>query len=373
MSVQWSRTTKSFVVGIYLVALLGLLVAARPLLVPLGISFLLGYLLNPVVRVFMRNWKFTRPRAATLTYILFLFVVIAIPSSFTSLTVSQVDRLADDVDDILLAVETFFEAPVEIGRFTFDPPQQTILSLDQEIRTLVSQGSSRVIEALSGLGTNFVWLIIIFVTTYYFLRDGPKLRSWALRQVPEHSRGDVDRLLHEMDLVWGTYLRGQVILAAIIGVLTGLSMTAVGLRGALLIGLIAGVLDLIPSLGPLVGGAISVAVALVLGSSTLDLSNLWFALIVGGIFFLIQQFENIWLAPKILGDRLQIHPALVVIGVLGALAITGILGAFVVIPAIASLGILNRYVFARLFDREPWPAPVEVPQDDEQREGSEAA
>lgn len=359
MRAQWTRTTKTFIAGIYLAALAGLLVAARALLVPLAVSFLLAYLLMPVVRMFSKSGRLSRMQAVALTYLGFIFIVIAIPSSFTSLTVRQVDRLTDDVDSILLAVETFFEAPVRIGQFTFDPPRETLLSLEEEIRSLVSQSSSRAIEALSSLGTNFVWLIIIFVTTFYLLRDGDRLRGWVLRQVPRDSRADVDRLLHEMDLVWGSYLRGQVILATIIGVLTGLSMAAVGLRGALIVGLIAGVLDLIPSLGPLVGGAISVVVALVLGSASLEVSNLWFALIVGGIFFLIQQFENIWLAPKILGDRLQLHPAVVVIGVLGALALTGILGAFIVIPMIASLGIINRYVFARMFDREPWPQPVQ--------------
>lgn len=358
MKIPWSRTTKSFFVGIYILALLALLYAARALLTPLLISGLLAYLLNPLTRLLSRRFPIQRKTAVRITYLAFILIVIAIPSSFTSLAARQINRLADDVDSILVAVDRFVEAPIQLGRFTLDPPRETIVALDEEIRTLVSQGSTRAIESIRNLGTNLVWIIIIFVSTYYLLRDGQQLRKSLLHQLPAGYRSDIERLLAEIDLVWSTYLRGQVILAAIIGILTGLSMALVGLRGALVIGLIAGVLDLIPSLGPLVGGVISVVVALVLGSNSLMVTNFWFAVIVGGIFLVIQQFENIWLAPKILGDRLKLHPALVVIGVLGALALTGILGAFIVIPLIASIFIVNRYVYARLFDRDPWPEPV---------------
>ena len=354
MKKPWSRSTKIFFVLFYFAAFVLLLYATRPLLTPLLIASLLAYLLNPLVRWLIRRFALKRSTAAAITYGLFLAIVVAIPSSFTTIAARQINRLTDDVDSILAAIETFVEEPVRIRSLTLDPPRETIITLDQEIRSFVSQGSSRAIESLSNLGTNLVWLIIIFVTTFYLLRDGPGLRSWLLDKIPPDYQEDVRRLLKEIDGVWGMYLRGQVILAAMIGVLTGVSMALVGLRGALVIGVIAGVLDLIPSLGPIVGGAISIVTALVLGSNNLAVSNFWFALIVGGIFFLLQQFENIWLAPKILGGRLKLHPALVVVGVMGALALTGILGAFIVIPLIASVFIVNRYVYARLFDRDPW-------------------
>lgn len=357
----WPRTTKTFIVVAYLLILAALLYAVRPLLTPLFISALLAYLLNPLVRRLSRRFAIMRKSAAALIYGLFIIIVIAIPSSFTSIAVRQINRLADDVDSILAAVETFVEQPVQIGGLTLDPPRETIMTLDQEIRSIVSRGSSQAVESLRNLGANLVWLIIIFVTTFYLLRDGPGLQAWMMQQFPRDYKEDVQRLLAEIDGVWGAYLRGQVILATMIGMLTGVSMALIGLRGALVIGIIAGILDLIPSLGPLVGGAVSIVVALVLGSGSLEVSNFWFALIVGIIFFLIQQFENIWLAPKILGDRLKLHPAIVVVGVLTALALTGILGAFVVIPIIASVFIINRYIYARLFDRDPWPP---VTQDD---------
>jgi len=354
MENQWSRPTKYLVIGLYIITFVWLIFAARPLLSSVTIALLLAFVLSPVVRFITKRTVLKRKTAVTLTYAVFIVIVIAIPSSFTSIIVRQLNRFSNDVDSILSVFESFVEKPIQIGQITLDPPQETIIHLDEEIRTLVSQVSTRAIEALSTLGTNLIWLIVIFVTTFYLLRDGPRLRTWIVHLAPDSYQEDIGRLLHEMDVVWGTFLRGQVILAAIIGVMTGISMTLVGLRGALVIGIIAGVLDLIPSLGPLVGGVISVLVAFILGSSNLAVSNFWFGLLVGGIFVLIQQFENIWLAPKILGDSLKMHPALVVIGVLGALALVGILGALVIIPIIASGFIISRYVHAKLLDRDPW-------------------
>jgi predicted PurR-regulated permease PerM len=351
---KWSRPTKYLVVGLYITALVWLVFAARPLLSSLVIALLLEYVLNPVVKFLMRHSTLARPRAVALTYLLFIGLVVMLSTSFTSLVIRQINTFSNDVERILVTIETFASAPLQIGQFTFNPPRETILGLDEEIRTLVSQGSSRAIEGLSGLGTNLVWLIVIFVATFYLLRDGPKLREWFIRQFPRAQQEDIKRLMQQVDVVWGTYLRGQVILAAIIGILTGLSMALVGLRGAIVIGIIVGILDLIPSLGPLVGGLLSVVVALILGSGNLAISNFWYGVLVGAIFILIQQFENIWLAPKILGTSLKIHPALVVIGVLGALALIGIIGALVIVPVMASVFIISRYVHAKLLDRDPW-------------------
>ncbi len=372
---HWSRPTKYLVAGLYLAGMIWLVFAARPLLSSLVIALLLEYVLNPVVKFFMQRAALPRTRAVVLTYFLFIGVVILLSSSFTSLAIRQINTFSNDVERILLAFENFASAPLRIGRFTFNPPRETIIELDEEIRALVSQASSGAIETLSGIGTNLVWLIVIFVTTFYLLRDGPKLRDWFIRLFPKAHQADIQRLMQQVDVVWGTYLRGQVILAAIIGILTGISMAIVGLRGAIVIGIIAGVLDLIPSLGPLVGGLISVVVALILGSSSLDISNFWFAVLVAGIFIVIQQFENIWLAPRILGSSLKIHPALVVIGVLGALALIGIVGALVIVPVMASVMIISRYAHAKLLDRDPWDdenvqepptAPIESQPEEEE-------
>ena len=197
--------------------------------------------------------------------------------------------------------------------------------------------------------------MVILVTTFYLLRDGPRLRLWLVLQFSPRFQSDIDHLLIDMAHVWNSFLRGQLALMIVVGLLTAIAAAAIGLPGAVVIGIIAGLLDVIPSLGPTVAGAVGVIVALILGSTYIPLSNLWFALIVMGVFLVIQQIENIWLRPQIMGHTLQLHPGIIFISVLGALAQVGILGALVVVPVMSSMAILWRYIHARLLGQDPYP------------------
>jgi hypothetical protein len=128
----------------------------------------------------------------------------------------------------------------------------------------------------------------------------------------------------------------------------------VGLPDALLIGILAGALDVIPSLGPIIALVIATLVALFQGSYYLALSNIWFALLVFGLFFLIQIVENIWLRPRILSHSLRLHPALVFVAIIGALALAGVVAALVIVPVIKSSEVLGSYLIRRMLGLDPW-------------------
>jgi predicted PurR-regulated permease PerM len=95
-------------------------------------------------------------------------------------------------------------------------------------------------------------------------------------------------------------------------------------------------------------------VAFVLGSTILPLSPFWFTLLVVGLFIAIQAFENIWLRPRIFSHRLRLHPAVVVVAIVGALALAGVVAALVIVPLISSLEVLGRYVYRRILGVDPW-------------------
>jgi predicted PurR-regulated permease PerM len=121
------------------------------------------------------------------------------------------------------------------------------------------------------------------------------------------------------------------------------------------LGLIAGILDLIPSLGPTLAAILAVAIAFLEGSAYLPVSNFFFALIVLGIYLVVQQVENIWIRPALMGRRLRLHPALIFVGVFGSLAMFGILAALVVIPVMSSIGVIGRYIMCRMQGINPYP------------------
>lgn len=147
----------------------------------------------------------------------------------------------------------------------------------------------------------------------------------------------------------------------LVGFLTGLGSAVIGLRHAMLLGLLAGGLDLIPSLGPIVAMVVAVAVAWFEGSTYLPLSKGWVVAMVIALYTLVQQMENVWLQPRIMGRRLRLHPGLVFIAVSGALTLGGTVVALIIVPLLASAGVVGSYVHRRMLDLEPWSEGVDHP------------
>jgi predicted PurR-regulated permease PerM len=151
--------------------------------------------------------------------------------------------------------------------------------------------------------------------------------------------------------VWASYIKGQFLLAVIVGALTWVVASAIGLRYALVIGLIAGILETVPNFGPIIAGAVAGIVALIGGSTVIPVENWVFALIVIGAFFVIQQLESWIISPYITGKRLQMHPLIVLVSVIGGGILGGLLvpvlgsiiGAYLAVPVIASAREIYRH------------------------------
>ena len=143
--------------------------------------------------------------------------------------------------------------------------------------------------------------------------------------------------------VWVTYIKGQLVLALIIGSLTWLVSEGLGLRWALALGAVAGLFEAVPSIGPIVAVIPAVIVALWQGSSVIPVENWIFALIVLGVYILIQQVGALIIEPRVLGERLHLPPLLIFLGVLGGAVLGGIVGALLAVPLIASLREIIAY------------------------------
>jgi predicted PurR-regulated permease PerM len=127
---------------------------------------------------------------------------------------------------------------------------------------------------------------------------------------------------------------------------------------ALLLGLLAGILEIIPNLGPVLAAVPAVALAFFQGSDRLPLSNEWFVALVIFLYILIQQVENYVFVPRILGASVKLHPVVVIAGVVAGASIAGLLGIFLAAPTIASLRLLGGYLYAKMLQPDPSSAPV---------------
>ena len=365
MNEGWSRTTRYLALIIVLTGLVWLLFAAGALIGPLVIATLLAYILSPAVTLITTRTKLSHSLSASLVYFLFLVAVAAISLIFVPVVVNQAKRLSLELQGIEVQLEHILDSPVTF--WGFDLHLDEALAELQEISSQLLK-PERVFKVFKAATTNLAWILVILVTTYYLLRDWERLREWLIRLAPEVYQPDIRRLYTEIKGVWQAYLRGQLLLMLVVGVLTGLGSAAVGLPGAVALGLLAGALDLIPSVGPTATMVIAALVAWFKGSAYLPLSNAWFTVVVAALYTLVQLVENIWLQPHIMGRSLRLHPGLVFVAVVGTLASVGALAALVIVPLLGSAGVVGHYVRCKILGLEPWPEAADHPSKVQGRE-----
>lgn len=353
----WSRNARYLAFFLAVAALLLVLYAARDLLGPLLIAAFVAYLFNPLVSLTTRRARLPRKLVITLLYIVLLGLLIVLALTFAPAVAERLRSLSLELQTLLLNLERLLAQRIVILGFTVQPEE--ILG-DPESLASRFFGSERVLAVLTATTTNLGWLLVILVTTFYLLQDWPRLREWLFGLAPEWAESDVRRLYDEIRLVWQNYLRGQLVLMIFIGLVTWLGLVVVGLPGAGALGLLTGLLDIIPTLGPTLAMVGAALIALSEGSSHLPLSNLWVALLTALLYVLIQAVENVWLRPQIMSSRLQIHPAVVFVGVVASLYLLGMIGALLVVPVLGTLAIVGSYLRCRILELDPWPEVDQV-------------
>lgn len=351
-SKSWTPTTRIIVLMLTLAALLWLAIAARELLGPLAIAALLAYVLNPLVKTIAAQTHLGRNWAVNLVYLLFLFVFGLLAVLLVPQLPPLVTRLDEQLTEILVLVEEVVATPVVVFGNSFS--LETAVANWPALATNFSQPDI-LINAFVATSENLAWVLIVLVTTYYLLLDAASLRDWLLSIVPDVYEADAQRLYRDINRVWSQYIQGQLRLMLFVGVMTGIVATAVGLPGALAFGVLAGLLDIVLSVGPLVVMIIAAIVAYVAGSNHLAISNFWFAVLVAVLFSAINFVENIWLRPRIMGASMRLHPAVVFVAVVGSLALAGVLTALFIVPLIGSALVVGRYLYCKILDVDPWP------------------
>jgi predicted PurR-regulated permease PerM len=366
VSKPWSKSTKQWVVAGLLVAGSLLVYRVRGLLPPVILACLLAYLLSPVVGLLARV-RLSRTQATAVSYLILMLALVLAVSLLVPMIVQQISSIDVDLQEIYQSVLrikdtyqtiTFLHYTIELS--------DLFAQLQDSLTQLITRFTSRSAEEMlgiafglaSGFASTFVWLIFILVVSFWLLKDADDISRAIDGLVPADYRDDVDVLRGEIGVVWNSFFRGLLLLSLTVGVMTGALTWLVGVKNALLLGILAGVLEVVPTLGPIISCIPAVAVAYFQGSTHLPLAQGWFALLVLGLYALIQQVENNFLAPRILGGSVKLHPLVVMVGAIGGYALGGIVGAFLAAPVIGTLKVLGGYVYDKLIEAE---APVELP------------
>ena len=354
MSKEWSPLTRVIVISICLL-LTGLFIyLIRPLIGPLIVAALVAYVLNLTVKWLKSRTQLQHTWAVSIVYILFLALFIATPGILVPVLIGQFRTLSRELSVIEAQIEAYLTTPVVLLDRIIYPEQlwAYFLGVATESLTPATEDAVQVLEATS---ISLVWILIILVCIYYLMLGWPGLRDWLIGLVPKQEQTDMYRLLDEINVIWQAYLQGTLVLMLIMGIVFTVVGLALGLPGAVAIGIVTGLLSMIPELGPALAGILAVLVALFEGSNFLPISNFWFAVLVGAIYLVVMQIKSLWLRPLVMGRFMHMNTGLVFVAIIGAAVLHGILAALIILPILATVGVIGRYIRARLFNESPWP------------------
>lgn len=372
MSRPWSESTKRWVIVGLTVAGSVVLYKVRRLLPPVILALLLAYLLSPLVNRLTKA-RVSRTLATVLTYAIVLVGVGIAASILLPMVLQQVSSINVDLLAIYTRVLQVMSDYETITVLDYSVELSAIFEkLQDSLIELATGFASRSAEELlqisfgvaSGFASTFVWLVFILVVSFWLIRDANKIMGFFRGLIPLDYREDVDGLVRSIADVWDSFFRGLVLLSLVVGAITGVAVWLVGVKNSLLLGILAGLLEVVPSVGPIIACIPAVAVAYFQGSTRLPITNGWFALLVLGLYAMIQQAENNYLAPRIISASVKTHPLVVLLGAIGGYSVGGILGAFLAAPVIGTSRVLGEYFYKKLTEVQLAPeatTPSEAP------------
>jgi len=313
----------------------------RGLMVSFILAILLTYLLNPLVNAIERRGT-PRSYAILLAYLALSFLVAGIFLYIVPRVIKQLYSLEETIPLYIAQTQQVIQS-VQNRYSGLNIPDGVRQVIDQRVVMLeeyVLQWVRNAVTVLIGLVGYVFKLLLAPVLAFYLLKDLNLITKKALDWLPINLRCEINELFKQINQVLASFIRGYFLVAAIVSALTAISMALLGVDFALMLGLIAGVTELIPYFGPAIGAVPAIGVAL--------LESKWLALKVAVAFFIIHQLEGNIISPKIMGDKVGLHPLLVIFSLLAGGELYGLLGMLLAIPCAAVLRVLLLFAYTKI-------------------------
>jgi predicted PurR-regulated permease PerM len=332
------------------------LYVGREALSPFIVGLLLVYLLDPAVERLSRL-RVPRWLSILIVYVVAVVVVWQAVAFTIRPLVEQVRTFVADLPGFLSRLEGLYH--------DLDLPPQLREAVDHWLAQVEQGGGIEpgvllpVVNLTAGVVSSLFGYLIIPVWVFYLLKDRPQLTEAFDRALPSEWRTDVWNVIRIIARVFGQWVRGQLFLGVTVGVATfaglmllGTAVDPIFSRFALLLSLVAGVLELLPIIGPIIAAVPAILLAATAGPQQ--------ALAALVLYTAVQQLENNILVPKIQGDAVQLHPGAVMFALVMGGAIYGLLGAILALPITAAGRDVYRYLFRRLSEGQPAATPPAV-------------
>lgn len=310
------------------------------MLSPFVFGAVIAYLIQPLVKALERKGA---PRAAAVltAYISVTLVLAAVSVLVVPNIVRQLNAMLAALPEEARKVEDIIETAFQRYRRA-DLPETVKQVADQAVyraeETLTALLDST-IEVILGALSKSMYFLLAPVIAYYLTRDYDAIKAKALDLLSPRARTKVVEVISDIDEALSGYVRGQVMLCIIVGALMTVGLWLLRVRFALVLGAVAGIFNVVPYIGPVVGAVPAFAVAL--------FQSPWTLLYVAALVVLIQQLESGLLAPKVIGDSVGLHPITIIFVLLAGGELFGLLGVVAAVPVTAALKVVVSHLVRR--------------------------
>ncbi len=328
-----SIIVRKVIVLLVFITLFFLYQQAHSIMVPIVVSVVLAYLFDPIIDFFEKKGV-RRERSILwlifgLIFLMGLAIIFLVPVLIEE--IQKFIKLIPKIKETLLRwIDLTQDKLTEYGIVSEEKfLDQKILSGAQDVLEALFAGVLTFTKAATGTITQLLNIILIPFLTYYFLIDFDRIKEAVLKLFPIEQQKQINKIALDADRIIGLYIRGQLFVCAIIGVLTSFGLWILRVDYALLLGTMAGIANLIPYVGLTVTLVIAAIVSL-FGSNPF-----WSLLKVGAIFWGVQFLEGSFISPRVVGKVTGLHPAMIMIALLLFANFFGFVGLLIAVPITA--------------------------------------
>lgn len=375
-SPQWGTATKAMV-GLTLLMLTAFVLWRLGHLLPLLLlAAILAFLVVPLVQFLHIRVRLPWSLA---TNVVMIVVVLLIVGASTATGVTVIGQL----QALLLVVVRFIgDLPqwlnsLSIGNYTLGPWTIDFTQLDlaalgdqllATIQPLLRDASGLIASLATGAIESLTRIVFMLAIAYFLTFDYRQIRKVLLGlSIPGYAE-DFRRLRISLSRIWRAFLRGQLLVVFLTGILTWILMSTLGLRFSLGLGVLGGIAKFAPIIGPTSAGLIAAVVALFQPGNWLGMTPLGHAILVVASVIVLDQAIDYLLIPRIMGTTLHLHPVVILIGLLIGATLAGVLGLLLSSPTMASIILLGRYAYRKMFDLPPWDPPLDIMEPTQEHE-----
>ncbi len=328
----------------------------RGALLPFVLGLAIAYLLDPAVDV-LEKWKWPRWLATVVVLVIFFAAIIGVGFLIAPILSSQVQGIVRSLPGYIERVRPFVMSFIENNGQSVEA-QKLVQEAGAKAFAWLSDGLGSVLAGSLQLFHVLTLLLISPVVAFYMLRDWDQMNDKIHGWWPRQHEQTISRLLKEADTALAGFVRGQITLCVVIAAIYATCWSLLGLQYGLLLGLITGILAFVPTVGQLMGTVLAIIIAI-----TQYGGNIPQIALVAGVYVFAQILETAILVPKLVGEKVGLHPVWVLFAVFAGGELMGMVGIFIAVPVAAVAAVVARWALAQYkasdyFDDRPDPTPA---------------